>query len=98
MSYSYRERSGILIMKKHPKQFAAIAALTAIVILIIAFALSAFTASSQDAGNRFMELLFGIIAIPLLAWILLFCIGRMRNRHTIAEFFPEKKQDEEQDT
>ena len=74
-------------MKKSPKQLIAIAALAAIVLFIAAF--SAFTADSGEAGNRFMALLFGIIAVPLLAWILLFCIGRMQNKHTIAEIFPE---------
>lgn len=76
-------------MKKSPKQLIAIAALAAIVLFIAAFVISAFTADSGESGNRFMALLFGIIAIPLLAWILLFCIGRMQNKHTIAEIFPE---------
>lgn len=76
-------------MKKSPKQLIAIAALATIVLFIAAFVISAFTADSGESGNRFMALLFGIIAIPLLAWILLFCIGRMQNKHTIAEIFPE---------
>lgn len=80
-------------MKKSPKRLIAIAALAAIVLFIAAFVISAFTADSGEAGNRFMALLFGIIAIPLLAWILLFCIGRMQNRHTIAEIFPEDTKD-----
>ncbi len=76
-------------MKKSPKQLIAIATLAAIVLFIAAFVISAFTADSGEAGNRFMALLFGIIAVPLLAWILLFCVGRMQNKHTIAEIFPE---------
>lgn len=76
-------------MKKTPKQLIAIAALAAIVLFIAAFVISAFTADPGESGNRFMALLFGIIAIPLLAWILLFCIGRMQHKHTIAEIFPE---------
>ena len=78
-------------MKKSPRQLIAIAALAAIVLLVTAFVISAFTAGPGEAGNRFMALLFGIISVPLLAWLLLFCVGRMQNKHTIAEFFPEKE-------
>lgn len=81
-------------MKKNPKRLAAIAALIAIIGLLIAYVISAFTATPGEAGNRFMALLFGIITIPLLAWILLFCIERMQNKHTIAELFPEDKKTE----
>ena len=81
-------------MKKNPKQLVAVIALVAIVVLIIAFVISAFTAGPGEAGNRFMALLFCIIAIPILAWVILFCIGRMQNKHTIAEFFPKQDNDE----
>lgn len=81
-------------MKKNPKRLAAIIALIAIVGLLITYVISAFTATPGEAGNRFMALLFGIIAIPLLAWVLLFCIGRMQNKHTIAELFPEEQKEE----
>ncbi len=82
------------IMKKNPKRLTAIAALIAIIGLLIAYVISAFTATPGETGNRFMALLFGIITIPLLAWILLFCIGRMQNKHTIAELFLEDKKTE----
>ena len=78
------------MIKKNLRQLIA-AALIAIALLLIAFVISAFTAGPGEAGNRFMALLFGIIAIPLLAWILLFCVGRMQQKHTIAEFFPEQE-------
>ena len=54
-------------MKKSPKQLIAIAALAAIVLFIAAFVISAFTADSGEAGNRFMALLFCIVAVPILA-------------------------------
>lgn len=82
-------------MKKNLKQFVAITALAAIAILIIAFVISAFTASPGEAGNRFMALLFCIIAIPILAWIVLFCIKKMRDKHTMPEFFPEQEKEAE---
>lgn len=81
-------------MKRNSKRLAAIAALIAIVGLLITYIISAFTATPGESGSRFMVLLFGIITIPLLAWILLFCIGRMQNKHTIAELFPENKKSE----
>ena len=80
-------------MKKNPKQLVAVIALVAIVVLIIAFVISAFTAGPGEAGNRFMALLFCIIAIPILAWVILCCIGRMQNKHTIAEFFHKQEKD-----
>lgn len=84
-------------MKKNSKQLVAIIALIAIVVLIIAFVISAFTAGPGEAGNRFMALLFCIVAIPILAWVILFCIGRMQNKHTMAEFFPEQEKETEKD-
>lgn len=85
-------------MKINPKRLVAVIALVLIALLIIAFVISAFTAGPGEAGNRFMALLFCIIAIPILAWLLLFCIGRMQNKHTMAEFFPEQEKDSEQDS
>jgi len=89
--YVYR-KAWYQIMKKNSKRLAAIATLIAIVSLLIAYVISAFTATSGECANQFMSLLFGIITVPLLAWILLFCIGRMQNKHTIAEFFPKDKE------
>ena len=84
-------------MKKNPKQAAAVIALAAIAVLIIAFVISAFTADSGESGNRFMALLLCMIAVPLLAWSMLFCIGRMQNKHTIAELFPEQEEHSDED-
>lgn len=80
-------------MKKNVKRIVAIIALAAVVMLIILFAVAAFTAAPGEAGNRFLTLLFCIIAIPILAWILLFCIGRMQHKHTMAEPFPEQEEE-----
>lgn len=88
---------GLTSMKKNPKQLVAIAALAAIALLIIAFVISAFTAGPGEAGNRFIALLFCIIAVPILAWLILFCIGRMQGKHTMAEFLPEQDTETEKD-
>lgn len=84
-------------MRKNPKQIVAIFALVLIVILIIAFVISAFTAGPGEAGNRFMVLLYCIVAIPILAWLLLFCINKMQKRPTMEEFFPEQEKNTEED-
>ncbi|MCM1182583.1 MAG: hypothetical protein NC337_04320 [Roseburia sp.] len=76
-------------MSKKAKRIAAIAALLAIAAFLIYFIASAILATPDEAGNRFMALLSGIIGLPLLAWLLLFCIGRMRQKKTAAEPFPE---------
>lgn len=83
-------------MKKNLKRLIAIIALAAIFLLIVLFVISAFTAQPGAAGNRFLALLCCIVAIPILAWLLLFCIGRMQGRHTMAELFPEDDRDKEE--
>ena len=75
-------------MKKNIKQIVAIVSLIAIAVLIILFIISALFAK-PNSGNTFLALFFGIVAIPLFAWIFLFCYGRFKGEHTMAEFFPE---------
>lgn len=75
-------------MKKSIKQIIAIISLIAIAVLIILFFISAFLAK-PGSGNIFFALFFGIIAIPILAWLFLFCYGRFKGKHTMAELFPE---------
>lgn len=77
-------------MKKNFKQIIAIISLIAIAILLILFVVSAFLAKPGD--YTFFALFFGIITIPILAWVLLFCYGRFKGKHTMAELFPEDNQ------
>lgn len=77
-------------MKKNVKQIIAIICLIAIAVLIILFVISAFLAKPGD--NTFFGLFFGIITIPILAWLILFCYGRFKGKHTMAELFPEDNQ------
>lgn len=76
-------------MKKNPKQLIAIISLILIAILIIAFFISAFFANGSS--NLFFILLGLIIAVPIFAWIILFCYGRFTNKRTMAELFPDSK-------
>lgn len=75
-------------MKKTPKQIAAIIALVAIVVMIIAFFIASLT-TTAESKNLFYALFCCIIAIPILAWLFILCMGRMKGEHTIAEFFPQ---------
>lgn len=79
-------------MKKKPKQIAAIIALIAIAALMITFFISAFT-TNADSRNTFFALFFCIIALPILVWLFLLCYGRLKGKHTMAEFFPENLPD-----
>ena len=76
-------------MKKNPKQIVAILTLVAIILFIIMFFISALFAAPGESGNRFYAMFFGIIALPILGWLIILCIGRFQNKHTIAEFFPK---------
>lgn len=76
-------------MKKNYKRIVAIIALIAIALLIIGLVVTAFT--TTPGSNAFYGFLFGIIAIPIVAWLLIFCIGKMENKRTIAEIFPENE-------
>lgn len=74
-------------MKKNIKQIVAIISLIAITVLILLFLISAFF-TKPDSSNLFFSLFFAIIAIPILAWLFLFCYGRFKGEHTMAELFP----------
>lgn len=76
-------------MKKNSKQIMAIVALIVIGILIIAFVISAFIGTSQ----LFFGLLAGIIALPILAWIFIAIYGKMTQKSTIADLFPESEEE-----
>ncbi len=74
-------------MKKNAKQIIAVISLIVIAVLFILFVISAFLAKPGD--NSFFALFFAIIAVPILAWLFLLCYGRMKGKHTMAEFFPK---------
>ena len=83
-------------MKKNIKQIVAIVSLVAIVILIILFFISAFFAK-PGSGNIIFALIFSIIAIPIRAWLFLFCYGRFKGEHTMAELFPKNYDSDSKD-
>lgn len=76
-------------MQSKGKKFLAILGLIAIVLLIVSFILSAFIGSVQI----FQGLLFCIWAIPILLWVCIALYGKMSNKQTIADLFPETDED-----
>lgn len=81
-------------MKKNSKRIAAIIALAAVAALLIGFIISAFS-TTADSKNTFYAFFFSIIALPILAWLFILCYGRFKGKHTIAEFFPETSDNED---
>lgn len=67
------------------KRFLAILGLIAIVLLVLSFILSAFIGSTA----LFQGLLFCIWAVPILLWVCIGLYGKLSNKQTIADIFPE---------
>lgn len=76
---------------KKTKRLAAVIALAAIIILIVAFVISAFIASPGESGGRFIALLYCVVAIPILAWLIMFCVGKMRGKQGSEEMFEREE-------
>ncbi|MBO5998667.1 MAG: hypothetical protein J6P87_03145 [Lachnospiraceae bacterium] len=72
--------------KKHPWTLKRIAALCAIVLLAGLYVLTLVFAVAGFEGARelFMACLFLTIAVPILTWLLIWLIGALKGKHTIA--------------
>lgn len=66
-------------MKKNGKRIAALAGVVAIVIFIVAYIISAFR-TGADSQHTFLMMFFCIVALPIMAWIILFCIKKMKQK------------------
>lgn len=67
------------------KQVVAIIGIILLVLLYIV-ALIAAIADTSSSGRLFMLCLFATVAIPILIWIYTWMYGKLRNRHTFADF------------
>lgn len=76
-------------MHSKKKRTLAIIGLVAIILLIISFILSAFIGSVKI----FQSLLFCIWAVPILLWVCIGLYGKMSNKQTMADLFPETDED-----
>lgn len=75
------------------KQVVAIAGILLLVLLYV-IALIAAVADTSSSGRLFLLCLFATIAIPILIWIYTWMYGKLRGRHTFADF--RTKEQEEQ--
>ncbi len=72
---------------KHPWTFKRIAALAAVIliaalyILTLVFAIAGF----EGAGQLFRACLILTVALPILAWLLIWVIGALKGRRTFAD-------------
>jgi uncharacterized RDD family membrane protein YckC len=83
-------------MKRKPKQIAAIICIILLVLLYVA-ALVVSLLDFPGSDKLFAVCLIATVGLPILLWIYIWLYGRLTQRSTIAEIFPEqndKKQDE----
>lgn len=65
-----------------------VVAMTGIILLVLLYiiALIAAVVDTSSSGRLFMLCLFATVAIPILIWIYTWMYGKLRNRHTFADF------------
>lgn len=83
-------------MKRKPKQIAAIICIILLVLLYVA-TLVVSLLDFPGSDRLFAACLIATVGLPILLWIYIWLYGRLTQRSTIAEIFPEqndKKQDE----
>ncbi len=83
-------------MKRKPKQIAAIICIILLVLLYVA-TLVVSLLDFPGSDKLFAACLIATVGLPILLWIYIWLYGRLTQRSTIAEIFPEqndKKQDE----
>ena len=83
-------------MKRKPKQIAAIICIILLVLLYVA-ALVVSLLDFPGSDKLFAACLIATVGLPILLWIYIWLYGRLTQRSTIAEIFPEqndKKHDE----
>ncbi len=83
-------------MKRKPKQIAAIICIILLVLLYVAtLVISLLDFPGSD--KLFAACLIATVGLPILLWIYIWLYGRLTQKSTIAEIFPEQskeKQDE----
>lgn len=83
-------------MKRKPKQIAAIICIVLLVLLYVAtlvVSLLDFPGSDQ----LFIACLTATIGLPILLWIYIWLYGRITQKSTIAEIFPEEKEESDKE-
>ncbi len=76
-------------MKRKPKQIAAIICIILLVLLYVA-ALVVSLLDFPGSDKLFAACLIATVGLPILLWIYIWLYGRLTQRSTIAEIFPEQ--------
>ena len=78
-------------MKKTPKQIAAIICIILLAFLYVATLVVAIL-DFPGSDKLFASCLVATIGIPILLWIYLALYGKLTNKKTIADLFPENEE------
>ncbi|MCM1134736.1 MAG: hypothetical protein NC400_04090 [Clostridium sp.] len=81
-------------MKKKPKQIAAIICIVLLVLLYVAtLVISLLDFPGSD--RLFAACLVATVGLPILLWIYIWAYGRLTNKSTIAELYPDSEGENE---
>lgn len=78
-------------MKRKPKQIAAIICIVLLVLLYVATLLVSLL-DFPGSDQLFAACLTATIGLPILLWVYIWIYGRFTQKSTIAEIFPEEKE------
>lgn len=82
-------------MKRKPKQIAAIICIILLVLLYVA-TLVVSLLDFPGSGKLFAACLLATVGLPILLWIYIWLYGRLTQKSTIAEIFPEQKEKQDE--
>lgn len=74
------------------KQVVAMAGIVLLVLLYV-IALVAAVADTSSSGRLFLLCLFATVAIPILIWIYTWMYGKLKGRHTFADFRTKEQEE-----
>lgn len=82
-------------MKRKPKQIAAIICIILLVLLYVA-TLVVSLLDFPGSDKLFAACLLATVGLPILLWIYIWLYGRLTQKSTIAEIFPEQKEKQDE--
>lgn len=82
-------------MKRKPKQIAAIICIILLVLLYVA-TLVVSLLDFPGSGKLFAACLLATVGLPILLWIYIWLYGRLTQKSTIAEIFPDQKEKQDE--
>lgn len=82
-------------MKRKPKQIAAIICIILLVLLYVA-TLVVSLLDFPGSDKLFAACLLATVGLPILLWIYIWLYGRLTQKSTIAEIFPDQKEKQDE--